>query len=159
VIRNFHFGRSNSATSYIRVRWLRRIVFVVDALRQHQAPPRVAHVATANSRTLADDLARLIAVKARHEEATAALCEEYLRQRDAKEATERQRDQLRDRLEQHRTAVFPDADLAPGEPSFRSTLSAGDRNTLALAFFFASLDQNQITLSMRTLTCFASLDA
>jgi wobble nucleotide-excising tRNase len=27
-----------------------------------------------------------------------------------------------------------------GEPSFRNTLSAGDRNTLALAFFFASLD-------------------
>ena len=31
---------------------------------------------------------------------------------------------------------------APGEPSFRNTLNAGDRNTLALAFFFASLDQN-----------------
>jgi wobble nucleotide-excising tRNase len=29
-----------------------------------------------------------------------------------------------------------------GEPSFRSTLSAGDRNALALAFFFASLDQS-----------------
>lgn len=29
-----------------------------------------------------------------------------------------------------------------GGPSFRSTLSAGDRNTLALAFFFASLDQD-----------------
>lgn len=28
-------------------------------------------------------------------------------------------------------------------PSFRSTLSAGDRNTLALAFFFASLEQDQ----------------
>ena len=28
------------------------------------------------------------------------------------------------------------------EPSFGSTLSAGDRNTLALAFFFASLDQD-----------------
>ena len=27
-------------------------------------------------------------------------------------------------------------------PSFRTTLSAGDRNTLALAFFFAALDQN-----------------
>ena len=27
-----------------------------------------------------------------------------------------------------------------GEPSFRNTLSAGDRNTLALAFFFASFD-------------------
>jgi len=31
---------------------------------------------------------------------------------------------------------------APGEPSFRNTLSSGDRNTLALAFFFASLDQD-----------------
>jgi len=30
-----------------------------------------------------------------------------------------------------------------GEPSFRSTLSAGDRNTLALAFFFSSLDLDQ----------------
>ncbi|MGC1363966.1 MAG: AAA family ATPase [Silvibacterium sp.] len=29
------------------------------------------------------------------------------------------------------------------EPSFRTTLSAGDRNTLALAFFFAALDQCQ----------------
>jgi wobble nucleotide-excising tRNase len=34
------------------------------------------------------------------------------------------------------------ADPAPGEPSFRNTLSAGDRNTLALAFFFASLDRD-----------------
>jgi wobble nucleotide-excising tRNase len=31
---------------------------------------------------------------------------------------------------------------AEGEPSFRNTLSSGDRNTLALGFFFASLDQN-----------------
>jgi wobble nucleotide-excising tRNase len=30
---------------------------------------------------------------------------------------------------------------APGAPSFRNTLSSGDRNALALAFFFASLDQ------------------
>jgi wobble nucleotide-excising tRNase len=29
-----------------------------------------------------------------------------------------------------------------GEPCFRNTLSAGDRNTLALAFFFASLYQD-----------------
>lgn len=34
------------------------------------------------------------------------------------------------------------AALASGGPSFRNTLSAGDRNTLALAFFFASLDQD-----------------
>lgn len=32
--------------------------------------------------------------------------------------------------------------LTPGEPSFHNTLSSGDRNTLALAFFFASLDQD-----------------
>jgi wobble nucleotide-excising tRNase len=31
---------------------------------------------------------------------------------------------------------------AAGAPSFRNTLSAGDRSTLALAFFFASLDNN-----------------
>lgn len=30
----------------------------------------------------------------------------------------------------------------PGNPSFQNTLSAGDRNTLALAFFFATLDQD-----------------
>lgn len=28
-------------------------------------------------------------------------------------------------------------------PSFKNTLSTGDRNTLALAFFFTSLDQDQ----------------
>ena len=31
---------------------------------------------------------------------------------------------------------------APGEPSFRNSLSGGDRNTLALALFFSSLDHN-----------------
>jgi hypothetical protein len=31
---------------------------------------------------------------------------------------------------------------APGRPSFKNSLSSGDRNTLALAFFFASLDQD-----------------
>jgi wobble nucleotide-excising tRNase len=31
---------------------------------------------------------------------------------------------------------------AAGQPSFRNTLSAGDRNALALAFFFASLDSD-----------------
>ncbi len=31
---------------------------------------------------------------------------------------------------------------ANGQPSFRTTLSAGDRNTLALAFFFASVDRH-----------------
>jgi len=39
------------------------------------------------------------------------------------------------------TAVAVGA-AGPGEPSFRNTLSSGDRNALALAFFFASLDQD-----------------
>ena len=38
-------------------------------------------------------------------------------------------------------AVAVTTDIA-GTPTFRSTLSAGDRNTLALAFFFASLDRD-----------------
>jgi len=145
--------------------------------------------ATANSAVLAADLARLNAVKARHAPETAALCDDYLRERAAKDATEKRRDQAWADLEQHRTKVFPGyqtainlylsrfnagfrldsvtyantrggptctynvlinntpvpiggADPAPGEPSFRNTLSSGDRNTLALAFFFASLDQD-----------------
>lgn len=36
----------------------------------------------------------------------------------------------------------PVALTAEAGPAFRNTLSAGDRNTLALAFFFASLDQD-----------------
>ena len=36
------------------------------------------------------------------------------------------------------TSVDPDS--KEGKPSFRNTLSTGDRNTLALAFFFASLE-------------------
>lgn len=145
--------------------------------------------ATANSTILAGDLAKLKAVRSRHEPTTAALCDEYLRERAAKETTEQQRERTMATLEQHRTRVFPGyqtainlylprfnagfrldsvmyantrggptctynvlinntpvpvggADPAPGEPSFRNTLSAGDRNTLALAFFFASLDQD-----------------
>lgn len=35
------------------------------------------------------------------------------------------------------------ANPQPGTPSFRNSLSSGDRNTLALAFFFASLDQDR----------------
>jgi wobble nucleotide-excising tRNase len=34
------------------------------------------------------------------------------------------------------------ADAAPGQHAFRNTLSSGDRNTLALAFFLACLDQD-----------------
>lgn len=40
------------------------------------------------------------------------------------------------------TPVAVGNEAGPGEPSFRNTLSAGDRNTLALGFFFASLDHD-----------------
>lgn len=43
---------------------------------------------------------------------------------------------------------IPLSQTAPGGPAFKNTLSAGDRNTLALAFFFASLDQEQTLTSM-----------
>jgi len=41
----------------------------------------------------------------------------------------------------HRVPVAAAA-IAPGNAAFKNTLSAGDRNTLALAFFFASLDRD-----------------
>jgi wobble nucleotide-excising tRNase len=40
-------------------------------------------------------------------------------------------------------AVAVGGDSVPGEPSFRNVLSSGDRSTLALGFFFASLDQDR----------------
>jgi wobble nucleotide-excising tRNase len=40
------------------------------------------------------------------------------------------------------TPVAVGGEATPGQPSFRNTLSSGDRNTLALGFFFASLDQD-----------------
>lgn len=145
--------------------------------------------ASANISALSSDVAKLKAVKARHSAAIQPLCDDYLREKAAKEATERERDQKKTALTQHRATVFPNyqaainrylqrfnagfrldsvvhADTrggptcsynvlinnvpvaiggpqdAPGTPSFRNTLSAGDRNTLALAFFFASLDQD-----------------
>ncbi len=42
----------------------------------------------------------------------------------------------------NRTVAVAGGAVVAGEPSFRNTLSAGDRNALALAFFFASLDQD-----------------
>jgi wobble nucleotide-excising tRNase len=167
------------------------IATINQTLLEANRAVRVAkeRAAAGNSSTLASDLARLKAVKARYEPATATRCDEYLRERAGKEATEQQRDEARAALEAYRTQVFPGyqtainlylarfaadfrldsvtyantrggptcsynvlinnspvlvggADPAPGQPSFRNTLSAGDRNTLVLAFFFASLDQD-----------------
>ena len=63
--------------------------------------------AAANSQVLASDLARFKAIKARHEPVTANLCEEYIRERSAKEATEEQRSETKTSLEEHRARIFP----------------------------------------------------
>ncbi len=139
----------------------------------------------ANIGGLTADLARLASVKARHEPTIAALCSDYLNEKVAKKATERQRDKVRGELDAYRQNIFPLYEAAINKylerfnagfrlrsvsplnsrggssvnytvlmnnttvaltsdsgPCFRNTLSAGDRNTLALAFFFASLDQD-----------------
>ena len=145
--------------------------------------------AAADARTLAVDLARLRAIKARHTDEARALCDAYLAEQGAKQATETERAQARTDLDTYRANAFPGYEAAinvylerfnagfrlgrvtptdtrggpgctysviinnthvpvtgapetPGNPSFRNTLSAGDRNTLALAFFFASLDRD-----------------
>jgi len=68
--------------------------------------------ATANTTTLSATLATLKATKARHSTATAALCDSYLAEKQAKSTTEQQRDQARQALEQYRTQVFPNYEVA-----------------------------------------------
>jgi wobble nucleotide-excising tRNase len=141
--------------------------------------------AAADLAALTTDLKRLRAVHQRFLPAIAALCTEYVREKEAKSATELLRDQARGALDNYRQNIFPAYENAINDylarfnagfrlgavasintragssavysivinqqpvglsaengPSFRNTLSAGDRNTLALAFFFASLDQD-----------------
>jgi energy-coupling factor transporter ATP-binding protein EcfA2 len=161
-----------------------------EALRTANIAIQAAKTAaiTGDARLLAGELARLIAVRARHGATTAALCQHYLEEKAAKAVTEGLRDQARDALDLHRAAIFPafqvsinrylgrfnagfrlgsvasantrggptctysvvvntvdvpvSATPTAGQPAFRNTLSAGDRNTLALAFFFASLEHD-----------------
>ncbi len=143
--------------------------------------------ATSNIETISAEVDQLKAIKARHTTTTAALCADYLEEKEAKAATEEERDRARSTLDQHRTGAFPFCQSAvniylnrfgagftlgnvssantrggstctynvvinntpvtvaggtpsPGSPSFKNTLSAGDRNTLAFAFFLATLD-------------------
>jgi wobble nucleotide-excising tRNase len=143
--------------------------------------------ATANTATIESALIRLNATRARHAATTNALCQNYLAEKQAKAATEQQRDQARRALDQYRTQVFPAYEevinrylqrfgasfhleriqtvntrggptctynvvvnntpvavaggtAQPGEHSFKNVLSAGDRNTLAISFYLASID-------------------
>ncbi|MGE0737053.1 MAG: AAA family ATPase [Alphaproteobacteria bacterium] len=150
-------------------------------------PIRIAkeRAAVANLEEFATDLANAQAVRARHTEAVAALCESYMNEMMAKEETETRRTEARNALDLYRQNIFPvyqtsintylqrftagfrlesvnpvntrsgssctysvlinNVPILPTAeigPSFRNTLSSGDRNTLALAFFFASLEQD-----------------
>lgn len=156
------------------------------ALQARNAPIAIVkeQAAGANVAMLTTDLAKLAAIRARHEAATSALCDNYIAEKDAKTVTEALRVQARTALDGYRQNIFPAYEAAineylrrfnagfrlgavtsvnnrggssasysvlinnvsvaltgDGGPSFKNTLSAGDRNTLALAFFFASLDQ------------------
>ncbi|MBI4237644.1 MAG: AAA family ATPase [Deltaproteobacteria bacterium] len=180
----------------------RDAIAAYDALRQRIADLSAALIAAneairvvqeqavgANPNTIARDLARLKATKARHTPEIAAACAGYLAEKEAKARTEGEREGAKSALDDYRTSAFPASQTAinvylrrfnagfrldsvtststrggpactynvvindrpvsvgsgtsaQGEPSFRNTLSSGDRNTLALAFFFASLDQD-----------------
>lgn len=146
--------------------------------------------ANANPAAITASLSRLKAVRSRYTLATAALCSEYLAEKQAKRATELLREHAKAALDQYRLSVFPNYQAAinryltrfnagfnldavtavntrggptcsynvvinntsvpvaggnsqPGDHSFKNTLSAGDRNALALAFFFASIEMDQ----------------
>lgn len=135
---------------------------------------------------LKSDLDKLKARNARFESAIVAVCDDYLGEKTAKNATEQQRDQARTALDQYRQTIFPTYEAAINDylrrfaasfriaevqsvnnragssasycvvinqenvnltaetgASFKNTLSSGDRNALALAFFFAFLKHDR----------------
>ena len=74
------------------------------ALQAHNAQIAIVkeRAAGANVATLTADLAKLSAIKSRHEAAIATLCEDYLAEKNAKTVTERLRVQARAALDQYR---------------------------------------------------------
>lgn len=142
----------------------------------------------ASALQLQQELDRLRACQVRHSSSISPLCDRYQAELQAKEATERLRDNTRQQIDGHRATAFPayqsgintyltrfgvgfqldnvsPVDTRGGatcnynvvinnvsipiagaqqldQPCFRNTLSAGDRNALALSFFFASLDSD-----------------
>ena len=142
-----------------------------------------------NLRPIKAGIERLKATKIRHSVQVAQLCEERARASKEKEALDRNKAAVREKLDAHVETVakpyqqrinellddfnagftvdqtkhtFPAgiatssyqivinkkavdvgaADTPHGVPSFRNTLSAGDRSTLALAFFIADLERS-----------------
>ncbi len=141
-------------------------------------------IGQANLHELKEKLNKLHLTRDRYTESAKTDCKAYLDAKEAKKATELQRDSEQKKLADYSKNIFKDyqdainsyldkfvagfhlVDMAvtnprgaksciyaleinnisvpvtaDSGPSFKNTLSAGDRNTLALAFFFASLDK------------------
>jgi wobble nucleotide-excising tRNase len=174
AIDNYHLKRSEvAAISDVLARLADQIAVVKEQAQ------------SANAAALTIDLNRLKAAKSRYGADIASLCDDYLGEKNAKNATEAARAIARAALDDYRQNVFPTYEAAinaylrrfnagfrlggvgsvnnrggssatynvvinehpvpltaDAGPSFRTSLSAGDRNTLALAFFFASLEQD-----------------
>jgi wobble nucleotide-excising tRNase len=144
------------------------------------------HAAEGSASAAQQRLERLRAIQRRFAPATDEACREFMRARNDKAAAEREKEDARAALDEHRERVFGTYEVAinrfldtfnanftlqglqPSDrrgvpsstysvavngcsvglmptaepaPSFSTVLSAGDRNTLALAFFFASLER------------------
>jgi wobble nucleotide-excising tRNase len=149
-----------------------------------------AEAGAADAKTAETELARRKAIKARHTEAVAILCNDHTRLVAAKDDIDRRKEAARARLDAHTMGVvkpyerrindylgafnagftitetkhsYPggvatssyqlvinstaidvgDGGTPPNQPSFKNTLSSGDRTTLALAFFLAHLERDQ----------------
>ncbi|RYD82619.1 MAG: hypothetical protein EOP84_09150 [Verrucomicrobiaceae bacterium] len=141
--------------------------------------------ASANLGALERDLATLNVVESRYSAHGIQLADRWLAERNAKNETEKRRDEARAALERYREEVFPAYEThindylrrlnagfrlqkvssqnirsgssasyhvlvnqtavpvsgaAPNSPSFKTVLSSGDRNSLALALFFSSVE-------------------
>ena len=147
-----------------------------------------AKVSDANIALLEQEINRLELIRKRHEHDVSKICTKYLEESAAKASLEKERDDIRKQLNDHRDTVFPlyqdavneylrkfgagfmledmkPANIRQGSTAtygakidetvisiagtrfgeilpFGSVLSAGDRTTLAFAFFMAWLDRN-----------------
>jgi wobble nucleotide-excising tRNase len=151
---------------------------------------QIKHEASSGNITeISDKLYRLKATKKRYSSDIAALCDDYLKEKESKRQTEEEKIETRKILDDHRNDIFPkyqdsinnylskfntnfqigsvtptnprgkpsciycliindtEVPLEPDDhskvsPTFKTTLSSGDRSTLALSFFFAFLEQD-----------------
>jgi len=145
-------------------------------------------VSSGNIKEVIRKLDRLNATKRRYSPDIVPLCDDYIKEKEEKKQTEKEKTETRGLLDKHRNTIFPKyqdsinkyldkfnasfrvdgvvptnprgrascsycflinnipvqletEDASQTAPSYKNTLSSGDRSTLALAFFFASLDQ------------------